>query len=330
MKKYDKFIDKIGKILKNTYNKKVLSNIKNFSGFYKINHEYKNPVIVSGTDGVGTKICLALEYKKYSVIGKDCFAMCINDILCHGATSLFFLDYLACNKIDSYIMEKIINGIANSCKLTNTCFIGGETAEMQDIYPNNIYDIAGFCVGIVDECDIIDGKKLIQENDVIIGIPSSGIHSNGFSLIRKIFSKDDFEKCFFNSKKPLYELLLFPTKIYYNFIHVLLKKFSIHGIANITGGGILCNLSRIIPNGLTAIVKKNDIFVPSIFSFIQEKGKISDKLMWETFNMGIGLIIIVSSLDKDLILKEIISIGEKPIIIGNIVKTYNNKKVFLK
>ncbi|WP_185877489.1 phosphoribosylformylglycinamidine cyclo-ligase [Blattabacterium cuenoti] len=330
MKKNDNLICNIEKIIEKTYNKNVLSKLNDFSGLYKIiKSKFIDPIIVSSTDGVGTKIFLAINYKKYEIIGKDCFAMCINDILCHGATSLFFLDYIACNKINSYIIEKIIHGITYSCKKTNTCFIGGETAEMSGLYPNNGYDIAGFCVGIVEKNCIINGKNLIKENDIIIGIPSSGVHSNGFSIIRNIFSHKDLQKSF--NKKPLYESFLIPTKIYYNLIHIIIKKIPIHGIAHITGGGIYQNLSRIIPKGLSAIVKKKNIPTQPIFSFIKEKGNLSDKVMWNTFNMGVGLIIISSYIYKDKVLQELISINEKPFIIGNIIKTNNksNKKVFL-
>ncbi|WP_185873421.1 phosphoribosylformylglycinamidine cyclo-ligase [Blattabacterium cuenoti] len=314
---------KINKILKKTYTKKVLSNLDHFSGFYKIYNKYKNPILVSGTDGVGTKICLSINFKKYDLIGIDCFAMCINDILCHGAEPMFFLDYLACNKINSFIIENIIKGIACSCKENNTCFIGGETAEMPGFYPKNGYDIAGFCVGIVDQDNLIDGKKLIKENDVIIGFESSGIHSNGFSVIRNIFSENDLKKGFFD-KKPFYEILLIPTKIYYNLISYLLKKISIHGIAHITGGGILDNLSRIIPENLSAVIDKKKIPIKSIFNFIQKKGNLSEELMWKTFNMGLGMIIIISSKEKDFLLKKI-KIKEKPYVIGSIVKRKNKE-----
>ncbi|WP_185878009.1 phosphoribosylformylglycinamidine cyclo-ligase [Blattabacterium cuenoti] len=323
--KINNFTYKISKILKKTYNKRVLSTLNHFSGFYKIYNKYKNPILVSGTDGVGTKICLSINFKKYDVIGIDCFAMCINDILCHGANPLFFLDYLACNKINSFIIEKIIEGMAISCKDNHTCFIGGETAEMPDLYPKNLYDIAGFCVGIVDQNNLIDGKKLIKENDVIIGFKSSGIHSNGFSIIKNIFSESDLKKCFFD-KSPFYEKLLIPTKIYYKLINFLLKNISIHGIAHITGGGILDNLSRIIPENLSAVINKKKIPIQSIFHFIQKKGNLSDKLMWGTFNMGLGMIIIVSSKEENFLKK--ISLLDKPYFIGNIVKR-KKEKIYL-
>lgn len=326
MKKNEKSILRIEKILKKTYNKKVLSTLNHFSGLFKIyeKFKYKNPVLVSGTDGVGTKLYLYIHYKKYSLIGKDCFAMCVNDVICHGANPLFFLDYLSCNKINFSIIKKIIEGIAEACKNTNTCLIGGEIAEMQKLYyQNNLYDIAGFCVGIVEKDNIINGHRLIKKEDIIIGFPSSGVHSNGFTTIRNIFSKNDYSKAF--NKKPLYETLLTPTKIYYNHINMLKNKFLIHGIAHITGGGILHNLYRIIPKGLSAVIEKKKIPIQPIFKFIQKKGNLSENIMWETFNMGIGMIIIVSQNDVKSILSKFNSIGEYPKVIGFI--TENKKKV---
>ncbi|WP_185852483.1 phosphoribosylformylglycinamidine cyclo-ligase [Blattabacterium cuenoti] len=319
-------ICKISNILENTYNNKVMSTLDHFSGFYKIYEcGYKEPILVSGVDGVGTKLRLAIDCKKYDVIGEDCFAMCANDVLCHGAIPLFFLDYLACGKLDSIIVEKIVQGIALSCKKTNTCLIGGETAEMPGIYRENDYDIAGFCVGIVEKHHLVDGKKLIQEGDVLIGLPSSGVHSNGFSVIRNIFSKEDFFKFF--QGKPFYETLLIPTRIYHFPIHALLKEFVIHGLAHITGGGISDNLYRIIPENLSAVVKKEKIPIQPVFNYIRKKGNLSEHKMWNIFNMGVGMIIVGSFKDKYSILERLHILGEKPFILGNIVK--GNKKVFL-
>ncbi|WP_185859448.1 phosphoribosylformylglycinamidine cyclo-ligase [Blattabacterium cuenoti] len=327
MKESNITICKINKILKKTYNNRVMSTLDHFSGFYKIYEcGYQKPILVSGVDGVGTKLRLAIDYKKYSLIGEDCFAMCANDVLCHGAAPLFFLDYLACGKLDSSIVEKIIQGIAVSCKRTNTCLIGGETAEMPGIYQENDYDIAGFCVGIVEKDHLIDGKKLIQEGDILIGLPSSGVHSNGFSLIRNIFSTEDFVKFF--QEKPFYETLLIPTRIYHFTIHILLKEFMIHGLAHITGGGISENLSRILPENLSAIIEKEKIPIQPVFNYIRKKGNLSDQEMWNTFNMGVGMIIIVSLKEKYSILDRLRFLGEKPFVFGSIVK--GNKIVFLK
>ncbi|WP_185867278.1 phosphoribosylformylglycinamidine cyclo-ligase [Blattabacterium cuenoti] len=326
-KKSNMTICKISNIIENTYNNRVMSTLDHFSGFYKIYEcGYKEPILVSGVDGVGTKLRLAIDCKKYDVIGEDCFAMCANDVLCHGAIPLFFLDYLACGKLDSTIVEKIVEGIAISCQKTNTCLIGGETAEMPGIYKNKDYDIAGFCVGIVEKNNLIDGKKLIQEGDILIGLPSSGVHSNGFSVIRNIFSTEDFTKSF--QGKPFYETLLIPTRIYHFTIHALLKEFFIHGLAHITGGGISDNLYRILPENLSAIVKKKKISIQPVFNYIQKNGNLSEHKMWNTFNMGVGMIIVVSFKEKDSILNKLHLLGENPFILGNIVK--GNKRVFLK
>ncbi|AER40521.1 MAG: phosphoribosylformylglycinamidine cyclo-ligase [Flavobacteriales bacterium] len=321
-------ISKISKILEKTYNDNVISTLDNFSSLYKMSVcGYKEPVLVSGVDGVGTKLRLAIDYKKYGIIGEDCFAMCVNDVLCHGAQPLFFLDYLACGKLDDKVVEKILQGIAISCKRNNTCFIGGETAEMPGIYKIKDYDVAGFCVGIVEKKNIIDGKKNLQEGDVLIGIPSSGVHSNGFSLIRKIFYTEDLLMQQFQ-KKPFYETLLIPTRIYHLTIHLLLKDFLIHGLVHVTGGGIYENLFRVIPENLEAIVEKKKIPIPPVFNHIQEKGLLSDQEMWNTFNMGVGMILIVSVKDKCPILQKLRLLGEKPFVFGHMIK--GNKKVFLK
>ncbi|AWU44580.1 phosphoribosylformylglycinamidine cyclo-ligase [Blattabacterium punctulatus] len=328
MKESNRTIYKISPILEKTYNNKVIGSLDNFAALYKIpSSEYKEPVLVSGVDGVGTKLLLAINYKKYDVIGEDCFAMCANDILCHGAKPLFFLDYLACGKLDSNIAEKIIQGIATSCKKTNTCLIGGEIAEIPSIYKKKDYDIAGFCVGIVEKKKVIDGKKTIKEGDILIGIPSSGVHSNGFSLIRNIFYTEDLLMKKFQ-KKPFYETLLIPTRIYYSTIQILLKEFLIHGLVHVTGGGIYDNLFRVLPENLLAIVDKNKIPILPIFNHIQEKGFLSDQKMWNTFNMGVGMIIIVSIKDQGKIFDRLRFLGENPFVFGNIVK--GDKKVFLK
>ena len=225
-----KTVDKIKKAVAETHNPNVLNSLGSFGAFYEIGG-YKNPVLVSGTDGVGTKLKVALDTKQYGSIGIDCFAMCANDILCHGAKPLFFLDYLACGKLDSDIAAEIVLGMVKACKDNQCALIGGETAEMPGMYQPGDYDVAGFCVGIVEKDEIIDGSK-IQKGDKIIALPSSGFHSNGFSLVRKVFT--DFNEVF--DGKPLHETLLVPTRLYYQPIHKLLKEVSLHGIAHITGG----------------------------------------------------------------------------------------------
>lgn len=310
-------VSKIKDEVSQTHNPNVLNNIGSFGAFYELSG-YKNPILVSGTDGVGTKLRIALDSEIYDTIGIDCFAMCANDILCHGAKPLFFLDYLACGNLDSDIASKIILGIVKACKETNTALIGGETAEMPGMYKKGDYDIAGFCVGVVEKKDIIDGTQ-IKKDQVIISLPSSGFHSNGYSLIRKIFTdiNENFEG------QPLYQTLLTPTRLYQNDIFKILDKYPVYGIAHITGGGIIENLPRIIPNGLCANISVSSIHIPSIMKELQKRGKISNEEMFGTFNMGVGMCIIV---DEENSLP-ILNLIEGSSIIGNI--TNNSKKIIL-
>ncbi|HLV23680.1 MAG TPA: phosphoribosylformylglycinamidine cyclo-ligase [Moheibacter sp.] len=289
-------VSKIKKAVSETQNENVLNGIGSFGAFYQLSG-YKNPVLVSGTDGVGTKLRIALDVKKYDTVGIDCFAMCANDILCHGAKPLFFLDYLACGKLDSDVAAEIVGGIARACKETGTALIGGETAEMPGMYKIGDYDVAGFCVGVVEKEEIIDGSK-IREGQTIIGLPSTGFHSNGFSLVRKIFP--DFNEEF--EGKPLYETLLVPTKLYQNDIFKIQEKVKLSGIAHITGGGLIENVPRIIPDGLTAVIEKSKIKVPAIMKELQKRGGIEENEMFGTFNMGVGMVVICDEKDTETIL----------------------------
>ena len=302
-----KTVDKIKSAVAETHNKNVLNNLGSFGAFYAIG-EYKNPVLVSGTDGVGTKLKIALDTKKYDSIGIDCFAMCANDILCHGAKPLFFLDYLACGKLDSNVASEIVLGMVKACKDNECALIGGETAEMPGMYQAGDYDVAGFCVGIVERDEIIDGSK-IKKGDKIIAIPSSGFHSNGFSLVRKVFP--NFEEEF--EGKPLYETLLEPTRLYYQPIHQLLKVVGLSGIAHITGGGLIENVPRIIPNGLCAEIQTEKIGIPSIMLELEKRGNVDRMEMFGTFNMGVGMVVVVDEKDVEKVLstlKDAYEIGE--------------------
>ena len=302
-----KTVDKIKSAVAETHNKNVLNNLGSFGAFYAIG-EYKNPVLVSGTDGVGTKLKIALDTKKYDSIGIDCFAMCANDILCHGAKPLFFLDYLACGKLDSNVASEIVLGMVKACKDNECALIGGETAEMPGMYQVGDYDVAGFCVGIVERDEIIDGSK-IKKGDKIIAIPSSGFHSNGFSLVRKVFP--NFEEKF--EGKPLYETLLEPTRLYYQPIHQLLKVVILSGIAHITGGGLIENVPRIIPNGLCAAIQTEKIRIPSIMLELEKRGNVDRMEMFGTFNMGVGMVVVVDEKDAEKVLsmlKDAYEIGE--------------------
>ncbi|WP_294245063.1 phosphoribosylformylglycinamidine cyclo-ligase [uncultured Chryseobacterium sp.] len=291
-----KTVDKIKKAVGETHNSNVLNHLGSFGAFYEIGG-YRNPVLVSGTDGVGTKLKVALDSKKYDSIGVDCFAMCANDILCHGAKPLFFLDYLACGKLDSEIAAEIVLGMVNACKDNNCALIGGETAEMPGMYQPGDYDVAGFCVGIVEKDEIIDGSA-IKAGDKIIALPSSGFHSNGFSLVRKVFP--DFNEEF--EGKPLYETLLVPTKLYYQDIHKILEEVKVAGIAHITGGGLYENIPRIIGDGLCASIDASKIRIPSIMLELEKRGGVAREEMFGTFNMGVGMIVVVDAEHAEKIL----------------------------
>ena len=312
-----KTVDKIKSAVAETHNENVLNNLGSFGAFYQIGG-YQNPVLVSGTDGVGTKLKVALDSKKYDSIGVDCFAMCANDILCHGAKPLFFLDYLACGKLDSDIAAEIVMGMVKACKDNNCALIGGETAEMPGMYQPGDYDVAGFCVGIVEKDQIIDGSK-IKPGDKIIALPSSGFHSNGFSLVRKIFL--DFNEEF--EGKPLYETLLVPTRLYYQPIHRVLEEVKVSGIAHITGGGLIENVPRIIPENLCAKIEASAIKIPSIMLELEKRGNIARSEMYGTFNMGVGMVIVV---DENHATK-VLDLLEDAYIVGEI--TEGNEKIVL-
>lgn len=312
-----KTVDKIKSAVAETHNENVLNSLGSFGAFYQIGG-YQNPVLVSGTDGVGTKLKVALDSKKYDSIGVDCFAMCANDILCHGAKPLFFLDYLACGKLDSDIAAEIVMGMVKACKDNNCALIGGETAEMPGMYQPGDYDVAGFCVGIVEKDQIIDGSK-IKPGDQIIALPSSGFHSNGFSLVRKIFP--DFNEEF--EGKPLYETLLVPTRLYYQPIHRVLEEVKVSGIAHITGGGLIENVPRIIPENLCAKIEASAIKIPSIMLELEKRGNIARSEMYGTFNMGIGMVIVI---DENHAAK-VLDLLEDAYIVGEI--TEGNEKIVL-
>ena len=315
-------VSKIKEGVSSTHNSNVLNGIGSFGAFYQI-QGYKEPVLVSGTDGVGTKLRIALDVKKYDTVGIDCFAMCANDILCHGAKPLFFLDYLACGKLDSDVAAEIVSGIVTACKETGTALIGGETAEMPGMYKVGDYDVAGFCVGIVEKQEIIDGSK-IKAGDVILALPSSGFHSNGFSLIRKIFT--DFTEDF--QGKPLFETLLVPTKLYQNQVfHLLQNKLPINGIAHITGGGLIENVPRIIPEGLMAQIDTKKIEIPNVMTELQKRGNIKSEEMFGTFNMGVGMVLVLDKQNVEKAVSLLQEVGENAMEIGEI--QLGNEKINL-
>jgi phosphoribosylformylglycinamidine cyclo-ligase len=279
----------------------VLNGLGSFAGLFEMPKGYREPVIVSGTDGVGTKLDIAFQMKKYDTVGIDCVAMCVNDVLCHGARPLFFLDYLACGKLDADVAGAMVKGVADGCLQADSALMGGETAEMPGFYDAGKYDIAGFSVGIVEKSEIIDGRD-IKEGDVLIGLASSGVHSNGFSLVRKLVPNvtDDF------GGKPIGETLLTPTKIYVKPILALLKKIKIHGMVHITGGGFYENIPRMYPTGgvhgdangdrLVSVIKKGSWPILPIFDELVRRGANPER-MYHTFNMGLGFICAVDKKD---------------------------------
>lgn len=298
---------------KKTMSEYVLNGLGSFGGMLELPEGYKKPALVSGTDGVGTKLDIACKKKKYDTVGIDCVAMCVNDILCHGAKPLFFLDYIACGKLEAEVAASLVKGVSDGCLDSDCALIGGETAEMPGFYKEGDYDIAGFAVGIVDKDKIISGEK-IASGDKLIGIKSSGIHSNGYSLVRKVFKDLDRE---FNGR-PIWETLLTPTKIYVKPVLALLEKYEIKGMAHITGGGFIENVPRMF-NGreLTAVIRKDSYPLPEIFEEMESLGVDRDH-MYNTFNMGIGFVLCVKEEDVNLILKDLLEMGEVAYEIGHV------------
>ena len=306
-----KSVKLIKDLVKQTYSKYVLNGLGSFAGMVELPEGYKKPVLISGTDGVGTKLDIACKKKKYDTVGIDCVAMCVNDILCHGAKPLFFLDYIACGSLDANVSSDLVKGVTEGCLQSDCALVGGETAEMPGFYKEGDYDIAGFDVGIADKDEIIDGSK-IEVGDKIIGIASSGIHSNGFSLVRKIFTDLDME---FEGQE-VWKNLIVPTKIYVKPVLKLMEQFEIRGMAHITGGGFIENTPRMF-NGreLTAVIKKDSYKVPSIFEKMIEMG-VDREHMYNTFNMGIGFMLAVKAEDAENVIKALKEMGEEAYEVG--------------
>jgi phosphoribosylformylglycinamidine cyclo-ligase len=324
IEKGDAFVQAIKPMVESTFRPEVLTKIGGFAGCVSLNLErYKKPILVSSTDGVGTKLKIAFLMDRHDTIGIDLVAMCVNDIVVSGAKPLFFLDYLATSKLDSQKSVKVVSGIVKGCIEADCSLIGGETAEMPGFYKRREYDLAGFAVGIVEDSQLIDGSN-VTVGDKIIGIASSGLHSNGYSLVRKLVfdrHKMELEERFEEIGGALGEELLRPTRIYVKTILNLTRDFSIGGIAHITGGGITGNLPRVIPKGCKAIIRKGTWVIPPIFTFLKEKGNITEEEMLRTFNNGIGMILVVRSKDVQEISTRLHSLGEKAFIIGEVGKT---------
>ncbi len=309
--------------IKKTIRPEVLTNIGGFSGAFSMEKfkAMEKPTLVSGTDGVGTKLKLAFLMDKHDTIGIDCVAMCVNDIACAGGEPLFFLDYIACGKNYPEKIATIVSGVAEGCVQSDASLIGGETAEMPGFYPEDEYDLAGFAVGIVDEKDLITGKD-IQAGDTLIGIASSGVHSNGFSLVRKVFdmTKESLETYYDELGTTLGEALLAPTKIYVKALRAVKEAgVTIKGCSHITGGGFYENIPRMLPDGIKASIRKDSYEVPAIFKLLAATGNIDEKMMYNTYNMGIGMCLAVDSADTDTVLAALKQAGETAYVIGTAV-----------
>lgn len=325
-----KSVELIKEYVKGTYNSSVISDLGGFGGLFAPNLcGMKQPVLVSGTDGVGTKLKLAFLLNKHDTIGQDCVAMCVNDIICCGATPMFFLDYLALGKNVPEVVATIVKGVTDGCKMAGCALVGGETAEMPGFYPVDEYDLAGFSVGIVDKDKMIDSNK-INVGDTIIGIASSGVHSNGFSLVRKIFNvnRENLNEYKEELGTTLGKCLLTPTKIYVKPVLKVLEQVEVKGISHVTGGGFYENLPRMLRDGVAIEIEKDSYPVLPIFKLLQKEGNIPERDMYNTFNMGIGMALIVDNNDVEKTLQILKENGEEAFEIGKIVE--GNKEVIIK
>ena len=317
-----KSVELMKKYVQGTMRPEVLTGLGGFSGAFSM-EKFKNmekPTLVSGTDGVGTKLKLAFLMDKHDTIGIDCVAMCVNDIACAGGAPLFFLDYIACGKNYPEKIAAIVSGVAEGCKQSDAALIGGETAEHPGLMPEDEYDLAGFAVGVVDEKDIITGAD-VKAGDVLIGMASSGVHSNGFSLVRKIFemTKESLDTYYDELGKTLGEALLAPTRIYVKALRSVKEAgVRIKACSHITGGGFYENVPRMLPEGKQAVIRKDSYEVPSIFKLMAKKGQVEEKMMYNTYNMGLGMVLAVDPADVDKTMEAIKAAGETPYVVGEI------------
>ena len=313
----DKLVKNIKPFAKATSRPEVMGGLGGFGSLFEIPKKFKHPVLVSGTDGVGTKLKLAFDLDMHNTIGQDLVAMCVNDILVQGAEPLFFLDYFACGKLNVEMATEVVKGIADGCLLAGCSLVGGETAEMPGMYSRGEYDLAGFCVGAVERSKVIDGKS-ISEGDMIIGIASSGPHSNGYSLIRKILEKEKVNLSSDFDGKTFADVLMAPTKIYVKPILRLLEKIKVNGLAHITGGGIYENIPRVIKENQKVVIKKDSWNMLSIFQWLKEKANINDYELYKTFNCGIGMVLIINPNDKAEAIRILEQNGETVFLMGEI------------
>ena len=331
----NKFVEKIKSSVASTNRPGVMGSLGGFGGLFELPTNYLQPVLVSGTDGVGTKLKLAIDLNKHDTIGIDLVAMCVNDILVLGAEPLYFLDYYATGELNTEIAASVVEGIAEGCRQSNAALIGGETAEMPGMYGKGDYDLAGFCVGVVEKQKIIDGSK-VKTGDAIIALASSGPHSNGYSLIRKIIevSHADLNTTFGNAtfgehETTLGDALLAPTRIYVKALRALLDKFDIHAMAHITGGGLLENIPRVLPENTQAVLNSDSWQLPEVFQWLQKNGNVEMNEMYRTFNCGIGMVLITSADEADAIVSALNKNGENAWRLG-IIEAGNKEQVIFK
>ena len=313
----DALVERIKPAAKRTLRPEVLGGIGGFGALFEVSKKFKEPVLVSGTDGVGTKLKLAFMLNRHDTVGQDLVAMSVNDILVQGAEPLFFLDYFACGRLDVGTAATVVEGIAKGCELAGCALIGGETAEMPDMYPDGEYDLAGFAVGAVEKAKIIDGKSIVP-GDVVLGLASSGAHSNGYSLIRRIVEKAQPDMTADFHGRPFADVLTAPTRIYVKPLLRLMESVTVKGMAHITGGGLTGNVPRVLPENVTAIIEKSAWTLPPLFQWLQGEGHVADDEMHRVFNCGIGMVVIVAAADAALASEMLTAAGEQVCTLGRI------------
>lgn len=320
----DRLVENIKPLAKRTLRPEVITGIGGFGALFEISRKYRNPVLVSGTDGVGTKLKLAFELERHDTIGIDLVAMSVNDILVQGAEPLFFLDYFACGKLNVETATAVVSGIAKGCELAGCSLIGGETAEMPGMYPRDEYDLAGFAVGVVEKDQIINGST-IQDGDIVLGLASSGAHSNGYSLIRKIIEQNCIDLSSNLAGKTIADIVMAPTHIYVKPILKLIQQLPVKGLAHITGGGLIENIPRILPRGVIAVLRKNSWEMPPLFHWLQQQGNVAECEMARVFNCGIGMVIVIAPENADSAIQSLSAEGETVWQIGEIKSHTSNQ-----
>ncbi|WP_039912061.1 phosphoribosylformylglycinamidine cyclo-ligase [Cellvibrio mixtus] len=320
----DALVERIKSVAKRTRRPEVMAGLGGFAALCEIPEGYRQPVLVSGTDGVGTKLRLAMNLQKHDTIGIDLVAMCVNDLVVTGAEPLFFLDYYATGKLNVDVAAAVVSGIGDGCELSGCSLVGGETAEMPGMYEGEDYDLAGFCVGVVEKSEIIDGSK-VKEGDTLIALTSSGPHSNGYSLIRKIIEVTNADLNQDCGGKPLANALMEPTRIYVKSVLKLIKESDVNALAHITGGGLTENIPRVLPEGCKAVIDTKSWAFPPVFQWLQKGGNVDIREMYRTFNCGVGMVIAIPASEKDNALNILRAAGENAFVIGHIAKAVGDE-----